>query len=165
VGRRSLLWQTSWKCWSTGLRGGRCERLPSVSAWTATRWRSTLGRQARQRSGLVLGRQAQAGRRLWRRYVQNWARRARTAPPGTSWPHVMTRLSSGSTSIDRAPFGSGCMTTRGCSSLALHRSARSRPSVDPHAPSPAPSVEALASSEPAPDYEIPIPRKLVDGST
>jgi hypothetical protein len=35
----------------------------------------------------------------------------------------------------------------------------------PARPSPAPSAEALGSSEPAPDDEVPIPGKFVGGST
>jgi len=49
-------WRTSWKYWSTGSRAGRCGRSPRALAWTATRWRSTLGRPARRGLGLARGR-------------------------------------------------------------------------------------------------------------
>ena len=60
-------------------------------------------------------------------------------------------------------------TRRQNSPSGMRRQSRTFPEADslgqPHVRSPAPSVEALASSEPAPDYEIPIPGEFVDGST
>jgi len=81
-------WQTSWKYWSTGPRADRCGRSPRALVWTATRWRSTLGRPARAGFGPGTGPPSEG----WAGFVAEvcpelgWARRN-----GAAWDELAAR--------------------------------------------------------------------------